>query len=146
MNMAEELLPLTDWYGWRFHDQAELVDALEHYGSIAGRPKVARLGDWVGDEPDDEGYLLRLRQNSAIDRAMARLGHMNKRLHRLLHAYYRRDLHTQHDGWRQAMRAADLDWHCCSVREELELSWFFDRYLEDALAMLFFCHNFRCGR
>ncbi len=134
------------WFGWRFRNEEELIDALEMYGSIAGRAKVSHLGEPEDAESDGDGYLERLRQNEAIDRAMARLAHVSWRFHRLLHAYYRRDLHTTHTGWKRAMGEAGLHWQCQGVREEMQLSHWFDCYLHDATQALFFCHTFRRGR
>lgn len=96
------------WYGWQFHSVDDLQRALDEYASFRGVPMVQQYGGLAGGDADKRlaAHEHVLRQNAAIDKAMARLrswGKLGRLGHALIDAYYRAGLSYEADGWRRAL-------------------------------------------
>jgi hypothetical protein len=136
---------LHDPYTFRNHEH--LVECLEQYCTIRGRPKCAKIGEGAGeDEPLGNRYDAIIRQNGAIDRCMGELRSRHTLSYRLLDAYYRKGLHEENNGWERSLLSAKLPHHPQTYRERILLETFFGELLTEATDALLRAHVGRSRR
>lgn len=131
------------WTGWYFTTPEALEKALEEYASFQGVPLVQQYGDFIGGDADAamNAHEAVMKANEAIDRAMARIWHVHKLSHKLIHVYYRKGGSYEQDGWRQAMDATGLTYHCTTKREHERHKHVFEALLSEAVGALWWSHN-----
>ena len=136
---------LHDPYTFRHHEH--LVECLEQYCTVRGRPKCAKIGEGTGDdEPTGNRYDAILRANGAIDQCMGELRTRHTLSYRLLDAYYRAGLHEEAKGWERSLLAARLPHHPQTYNERCLLETFFGVLLTEATDALLRAHVDRSRR
>jgi hypothetical protein len=127
--------------GWVFDTLASLVRALEEYAELNGYAKVSKLGESVQGGGQSDGQASKLdcimQQNTAINRAMARLAHIHPASHRLLHGYYRLGLADEAGGWERACLMAGMPSYRRGRFHEATFDWLLDQ----AHKSLYTCHR-----
>lgn len=139
-----ESAPKKPPHGWQFKDVESLWDALDRYHyyheGMVTRGTDGRIqgGTSQGIQINAEWDMF-MKANSAIDRAMVRLGVVEPKLHLLLHHYYRRGLCEREGGWLEAAATAGL----VMARKDRMARGAFDWMIERAVWVLFALHRSR---
>jgi len=143
------------WIGWRFTTRDELEAALDQYASFQGETLVRRYGEMEGGDSDKAmvAHEYVMRQNVAIDAAMARLRHIHRLSYRLIDAFYRSGLCYEANGRERALERvafvhdedhctpyAGLFYHCQSQRERDRQKQLFDTLQASAVDALYAVH------
>lgn len=161
---SEEPVPLTEGEAVpagrggrkekRFRYIEDLWSALEEYGAFHDgtlvrryEPRMPSGGVRTGGEVDATQERI-MRQNQAINRAMYRMAVVAPKQHRLLDAFYRRPGPSgapaachEAKGWLEAAKRAGY------LGGPMEMSRAtFDVVIEDAVAVLWYCHRVKPRR